>query len=307
MKVIHQLTLLAGLALLITACNRADSFEIPAGTEVTVQKQDGVEIRGTLVEVRPDQVVLDAGGVRTQVPRSEIRVISAVTAPGGPARSTGDPGGTTGTRAGSDRDANRQRESDGEDDERGNPVARMLDRRPEYREVTIPSGTLLPAALQSAVASDTSDTEDNVRAILRRPFVIDGTQVLPAGTTLHGNVITAERPGRVTGRGSVSFRFTRIDTPEDGRMQMATAPITRVARATKKKDAAKIGVGAAGGAIVGGLLGGGDGAAKGAAAGGAAGTGVVLSTRGEEVRLPTGTPVSVRLTAPLRVRVPVAR
>ncbi len=104
------------------------------------------------------------------------------------------------------------------------------------------------------------------------------------------------------------MRFTRIDPPGDGeRLKIQSAPIAREAEATKKQDAAKIGGGAAGGAIIGGLLGGGDGAAKGAAVGGAAGTGVVLSTRGKEVRLGPGTDLSVRLTAPVTVRVPVRR
>jgi hypothetical protein len=51
-------------------------------------------------------------------------------------------------------------------------------------------------------------------------------------------------------------------------------------------------------------MGGGSGAAKGAAIGGGAGTGAVLATRGDEVRLPAGTPLSVTLAAPLTVRVP---
>jgi len=54
---------------------------------------------------------------------------------------------------------------------------------------------------------------------------------------------------------------------------------------------------------VGGILGGGDGAAKGAAIGGAGGTGVVLATKGKEVRLGPGAAITTRLTAPLTVRV----
>ena len=72
----------------------------------------------------------------------------------------------------------------------------------------------------------------------------------------------------------------------------------------EEQDAAKIGAGAVGGAIVGGIVGGGDGAAKGAAIGGAGGTGVVLATRGKEVRMAAGTPLSVRLSQALTVRVP---
>jgi hypothetical protein len=103
----------------------------------------------------------------------------------------------------------------------------------------------------------------------------------------------------------VAFRFTSIDPPgEAERVAIRTDTVARRAPATKRHDAAKIGGGAAGGAIIGGILGGGDGAAKGAAIGGAAGTGVVLATRGREIRLGPGADVTVRLAQPVTVRVP---
>ena len=177
---------------------------------------------------------------------------------------------------------------------------------PVYREVTIPAGTVLPLDLNSAVGSDTSNVEDPVRATLRRAITIDGLQALPAGAAVTGHVTEAARSARVKGRGRVAFRFNQIDLPgEGGRMAISTGTVTRVAPATKKQDAAKIGAGAAGGAIVGGLMGGGDGAAKGAAIGGGAGTAVVLSTRGKDVRLGEGANLSVKLTAPLTVRLRV--
>lgn len=178
------------------------------------------------------------------------------------------------------------------------------DAEPAYREVTIPAGTVLPLRLANSVGSDTSNVEDHVRATLRNAIVIRGTQVIPAGTTVVGHVTDAQRSARVKGRARVAFRFNQLDLPgEGGRMAIRTGTVARVAPGTKKQDATKIGAGAAGGAIVGGLLGGGKGAAKGAAIGGGAGTGVVLATRGKEVRLAAGTPLSVRLTAPLTVRV----
>ncbi len=186
--------------------------------------------------------------------------------------------------------------------------AKPADPVPELREVTLAAGTVLPAELQTAVASDTSHVEDPVRATLRRAVTVDGIRVLPAGTVLLGHVTEAERSARVKGRGRVAFRFTRLDPPGDAeRVTIQTSSIARVAPATKKEDAAKIGGGAVGGAIVGGILGGGDGAAKGAAIGGAAGTGVVLATRGKEVRLGPGADLSVKLTAPVTLRVAVAK
>jgi hypothetical protein len=173
-----------------------------------------------------------------------------------------------------------------------------------FREVTLPAGTVLPLELRSAVASDSSHVEDTVRATLRRALTVDGVEALPAGTEVIGHVTAANRSARVKGRAYVAFRFTSLDPPGAGsRVPISTETISRRAPATKRQDAAKIGGGAAGGAIVGGILGGGGGAAKGAAIGGAAGTGVVLSTRGKEVRLGPGAGIPARLAAPVTLRI----
>jgi hypothetical protein len=175
---------------------------------------------------------------------------------------------------------------------------------PEYKEVTIPSGTTLRLDLQSAVSSDGSQVEDTVRASLRQPITVDGKTVLPTGTELVGTVTDVERSGRVKGRARVAYRFNSLRYDSE-RYPIATSQISHQAQATKRKDATKIGVGAGVGAAVGALLGGGSGAAKGAAIGGAAGTGAVLATRGDEVRLGPGADVSTKLTAPLTVRVKI--
>jgi hypothetical protein len=85
---------------------------------------------------------------------------------------------------------------------------------------------------------------------------------------------------------------------------LEASPLSHLAQATKGEDAKKVGIGAGAGALIGGILGGKEGAAKGAAIGGGAGAGVVLATKGQEVRLAPGADVSTQLTAPLVVRVP---
>jgi hypothetical protein len=173
---------------------------------------------------------------------------------------------------------------------------------PEFREVTIPVGTTLRLELKSALASDTSQIEDSVRATLRQPVTIDGKVVLPAGTQLVGTVTDVARAGRVKGVARVAYRFTTLRHDSE-RYDIRTAPIAHEAKTTKKKDAVKIGIGAGAGAAIGAILGGGGGAAKGAAIGGAGGTGAVLATRGDEVRLGPGADVNTRLMSPLTVRV----
>ncbi len=175
---------------------------------------------------------------------------------------------------------------------------------PRFREVTLPAGTELPLKLESALASDTSAVEDPVRASLRRSVVIDEVTVLPAGTDLRGVVTGVQRSAKVKGRASLAFRFTSLAV-DDESYDIRTSSVAREAAGTKKKDATKIGIGAGAGAIIGGIVGGGKGAAIGAAVGGGAGTGMVLATRGEEVRLAAGTPVTVTLSEALTVRVPL--
>ena len=299
-----------GLMVALAGCARKDALEIPTGTDVTVQKHDGVSIAGRLVEVKPEQVILESrDGVKTQVRRSDIASIRATSVDGGleartdPAPPAANAPGAP-ARASDDDTAKSQNKN--QDAQPRNPLAKVFDRKPEYRELTIPAGTTLPLELTTSLASDTSHIEDQVRARLRSGITIDGAQALPAGTVVVGHVTGVERSAKVKGRASIAFRFNEIDLPgEGGREDISTGTISRVARATKKKDATKIGVGAGAGAVIGGLLGGGDGAAKGAAIGGGAGTAAVLATRGEEVRIPAGTSVAARLTAPLTVRVPM--
>jgi hypothetical protein len=173
----------------------------------------------------------------------------------------------------------------------------------DYREVTIPAGTVLPVDLETSVGSDTSRAEQPVRGALRRPVVIGGAQVLPVGTAVFGHVTRAQRPGKIKGRGLIAMRFTEIDAPGEGRTRMSTASVSRIAPATKEKDALKIIAPAAGGAVVGRIVGGKKGAREGALIGGGAGTAYVLSTRGKDIRLGRGANLGVRLTAPLVVRV----
>jgi hypothetical protein len=176
--------------------------------------------------------------------------------------------------------------------------------RVTYRDVTLPTGTTLPLSLTSSMASDTSAVEDSVTAELTRAITVDGREVLPAGAQLTGLVTAVDDAGHVKGRASIAYRFTSLRTGGE-RYDVQTTAVSHRAPATKGEDATKIGIGAGAGAVIGGLLGGGDGAAKGAAIGGGAGTGVVLATRGKEMRLAPGADVTSQLSAPLTIRVRV--
>ena len=319
--------LLRGLALTlaIAGCTRSlpEAVDTPAaGTDVTVQKKDGVNVQGRLVEVTAEQVVVESkDGVKMSVPRSQVASVKALTgsaatpavdakAPSAAAEQAATDANLAATAAKSSA-AGATGEAPAAPAAPKPPAAPQPDettartpKAPEFREVTIPAGTVLRVTLSTPVASDTSHVEDAVRGTLQNPVSIDDVTALPAGTAVLGHVTSAERSGKVKGLASVGLRFNSVDLPGDGgRESIQTGTITREAASTRKKDAAKIGIGAGAGAVIGGIIGGGGGAAKGAAIGGGAGTGAVLATRGEEVRLPAGMALSVKLTAPLTVRV----
>lgn len=173
---------------------------------------------------------------------------------------------------------------------------------PVFTEVTVPAGTTLAIELKTGHASDTSRVEETVRGVLRRPLLVDGREIAPVGAALTGSVTAADESGKVKGRARLVLRFSSL-VIDDAETNIATVAIAREAAATKKKDAAKIGIGAGAGAVIGAIAGGKKGAVVGGTVGAGAGTGVVLATRGDEVQLPAGSVVSTTLSQPLVVRV----
>lgn len=301
-----KLAIVLGFALAVAGCAKNETY--PVGTDVTVEKKDGATVAGKLVEVKPEQIVLQArDGTKSEVPKSLITSLKPATAipsaadtrPAAPAENPAGGKDASGPAPVAPEPPRAPRP-----DESAKPAERAP-KTPEFREVTVPTGTTLSVTLGTSLASDTSKVEDPVRGTLKTPISVEGVQAIPAGTVVLGNVTSAVRAAKVKGLASIGMRFHTLDLPgEGGRHDISTATITREAKPTKKKDATKIGIGAGAGAVIGGIVGGGGGAAKGAAIGGGAGTAAVLATRGDEVHLAAGTPLSVKLTAPLTIRVP---
>ena len=173
---------------------------------------------------------------------------------------------------------------------------------PRFREITIPEGTTLALRLTTPLASDKNRVEDPVTATLSSPVSVDGVTVIPDGAEVNGTVLDVKSSGRVKGLASIAFRFDRVHARNETHA-IVTEGITQEAKSTKGKDAAKVGIAAGAGAVIGAIAGGDKGAAIGSIVGGGAGAGAVAATKGEEVRLPAGTPVTVTLREPLVVRI----
>ncbi|MCC6368578.1 MAG: hypothetical protein IT165_34060 [Bryobacterales bacterium] len=172
--------------------------------------------------------------------------------------------------------------------------------------VTLPAGTVLRVRTTTTLSSKNSQTGDRFTATLTEPLVAGGKVLAPRGAQVEGLIADSNQGGRVKGRAHISIRLTSVDV--NGRqMAVSTGAFTRTARATKKKDATKIGIGSGIGAVIGAIAGGGRGAAIGAAAGAGAGTGVVLGTRGEPAVIPSESVLTFRLRNPVTVASPQTR
>ena len=172
---------------------------------------------------------------------------------------------------------------------------------PTPRTFTIAAGT--PIAIYTAKTLSTKTDKDGERfvASLARPIVDDDWVIAKKGALIEGVVVNSDPGGKVKGRASMTVRLSSLQLADGRTIDLSTSSYTKEAKGTKKKDAAKIGIGAGVGAAIGAIAGGGKGAAIGAGAGGGAGTGYVLATRGDPAVIPSESQLTFKLTAPVTV------
>jgi hypothetical protein len=252
-------------AALSAGCNRTPQAQIentPVGSDVQVTRQDGGLVEGKLAAKDDASLRVESGKTTRLVPRSEVAEVRV------------------------------------KDPEAKAPEVPKL---AKFREVTVPASTTLAIKLRSSVSSETNKVEDVVRAELAEPVVVDGEEVIPAGSVLRGEVTEAVPASKVKGRASLGIHFRTItingaDMPIDARFE-------RIAPSERNKDIQKVAIPAAGGAVVGAIIGGKKGAAIGAAAGGGAGAVAVMTSTGAPVHLDAGTVLSLTMGRPVDLRI----
>jgi hypothetical protein len=172
---------------------------------------------------------------------------------------------------------------------------------PNPHTVTIPAGTTFSVRVGETLSTQRSRAGDTFSATLDQPLIIDGFVLAERGARAQGRVVESDPAGRVRGLAQLSIELTQIHTSDGQNIRVNTGAFHKQADSTKKKDAAKVGIGAALGAAIGAIAGGGKGAAIGAGAGGAAGAGDVLLTRGQAAEIPVETRLSFRLSEPVTI------
>jgi hypothetical protein len=173
-----------------------------------------------------------------------------------------------------------------------------------FDEVTVTENSVIGIRLESPVSSETSRVEDRVRARVTRDVLVDGRTAIPTGATLEGTVTLVQLGGSFKERARIGVRFTTMILADNTRLPIRTDTIYRDGDAPGGVATSKIGASAVVGAILGAVVGGKKGAAIGGTAGAAGGTAVVMAGGPNAAAMPAGTPLTVRLTAPVSVSVP---
>lgn len=170
--------------------------------------------------------------------------------------------------------------------------------QPQHRAVALPAGTVVKVRTAAALSTNTNEAGQKFIAYLEEPLMHNGAVIAPKGAEAEGEIVESDKGGRVKGRATLAVRLTKLRTADGHAIAVASDTFTQEAPGTKKKDAAKIGIGSGVGAAIGAIAGGGRGAAIGAAAGAGAGTGVVLATHGDAAVIPSESVLAFRVHTP---------
>lgn len=185
---------------------------------------------------------------------------------------------------------------------------------PAPQLITVPSGTKVLLVLKNTVSSRNAKVGDGVFLETTFPVVEGNRVVIPAGTYVQGVVDGVRRSGRVKGRAELLLHFTTLIYPNGytvsmpGSLESSDSADTQKVKdqegtvqadGTKGKDAGAIATTTGTGVLIGGLARGAQGALVGGAIGAAVGVATAMLTRGDEVRLESGSSVEMLLQRPL--------
>ena len=173
--------------------------------------------------------------------------------------------------------------------------------QPVYRNLTVPSGSVLPIRVTQTLDSATTQEGAAFSGVVASDIMVDGIVAIPAGTNVTGHVDAVHEAAHFSGSSLLTVSLSSVNRRGD-RLAISTEPYTVEGKGRGKNTAVKAGGGAAVGAILGGIFGGGRGAAIGAATGGGLGAGANAVTRGEQVQIASETVVRFRLNGPVSIR-----
>ena len=171
---------------------------------------------------------------------------------------------------------------------------------PVERVLTAPTGTGISIRITEALSSETAQDGQPFNGTVTHDVIAHGAVVIPSGSPVNGRVTAAKNAAHFKGHSLLSLELTSVRRHGEV-LPLSTAVYTLEGKNRGKNSAEKIGGGAAIGAVLGGIFGGGKGAGIGALAGGGGGTVLQGVTRGQQVSIPSESPLRFRLERPLTV------
>jgi len=172
---------------------------------------------------------------------------------------------------------------------------------PHVADLTLPSGTLVEVTLATPLTSETASVGSAWNGTIRNALVLDGHNVVPAGSSVSGTV-TSVKAAHKGDRAMLDLGLTSIAVGDHSyRVHGNTEAI--IAGSTRARNLAAIGAATVAGAVVGHQVGGSDkGTVVGGLIGAGAATAVVSQTNGWQVVLKEGTPLTFTTTEAVAVR-----
>lgn len=180
------------------------------------------------------------------------------------------------------------------------PVAPRKE-EPKLVTYTVPAGTPVHIRLDQALSSGTATSGTPFSGTLSSPLVAGGVVVVPAGSAVSGEVVTAKKGGRLHAPATLSLQLTSLRPTGGQAIAIATNSWTVQGKSQKKRDAELIGGGGGVGALIGALAGHGKGAAIGAAVGAAGGTAGAAFTGQKQVVLGAEHAIRFVLAQPITI------
>lgn len=181
----------------------------------------------------------------------------------------------------------------------------------------IPPGTTLHCRLTQTLSTKMNHKGDAFSATITEPLMVNGSEVIPVGSTLEGRIAWLDRPGRFRGVGEMRLSPEKITFPDGRSFPISAVLLTAYGAegakvggtegtvkgpSSRLRQLEEVGIGMGGGGFVGTLIGGFHGAVVGGAVGGVAGLVDSVRRGGKDLTLPAGTELGYQLTSALSIQ-----
>lgn len=176
--------------------------------------------------------------------------------------------------------------------------------------VEIPAGTGFNVTFDSGISSGSLEKDDRLTVRLTNDLIYNGKTIAPAGSLVYGTATDAQNAGYAYGSGAIELNFNEILTPDGTLIKIQTENIYLRAQSERaRKMTRDVVLGALGSMLVGAAftaMGGGEDWGRNMAIyGGLGAIGGGLRggmQRGEEVQIPDGTTIQVKLIESLKAQ-----